>query len=169
MIENAEVTDSLREDVWHQGHLYEAWHEYQRHLSGDTHFEHPGWLRASSNESRPPVQPGDVEMRDANNEANQANSALSVVDVATDIENGRAERIRLLSLDGVTDPQNDRTIHDVEFATVLDLGGLPATFLPTGNVTSAQATIESELTLQQQIVRELEGTALFPPGLPDLF
>jgi hypothetical protein len=46
VIENAEVTNTLREDNWHQGQLYEAWHEYQRHLSGDIHFEHPGWLQS---------------------------------------------------------------------------------------------------------------------------
>jgi hypothetical protein len=105
-------------------------------------------------------------MRDA---SNAVSPTIPVEETAADVEDGRAERIRLLSLNGVTDPRNDRTIHDVEFATVLDLGGLPATFLPTGSVTSAQVTIESELTLQQQILRELEGTTPFPPGLPDLF
>ncbi len=105
-------------------------------------------------------------MSDTNN---PATSARPNIDTATDVEEGRAERIRLLSLDGVADPRNDRTIHDVEFATVLDLDGLPTAFLPTGSVTSAQATIESELTLQQQILRELEGTTQFPPGMPDLF
>jgi hypothetical protein len=177
MIENAEITDSLREDVWHQGHLFEAWHEYQRHLSGDIHFEHPGWLQATPNQSRPEGEAGDIEMRDANNVRGISNPATAAPlapapapegGVAL-VESGRAERIRLLSLDGVSDPRNDRTIHDVEFAAVIDLDGLPSAFLPTNNVTSAHATIEGELTLQQQVLRELEGSAQFPPGLPDLF
>jgi hypothetical protein len=165
MIENAEITDSLREDVWHQGQLYEAWHEYQRHLSGDVHFEHPGWLQ------RPQGQARDIEMSDDNNSSRAQNAASAIIDPATEalVESGRAERVRLLSLDGVSDPRNDRTIHDVEFAAVVDLGGLPLSFLPTNNVTSAHATIESELTLQQQVLRELDGSAQFPPGLPDLF
>ncbi len=165
MIKNAKITDTLREDDWHQGHLFEAWHEYQRHLSGDIHFEHPGWQQIPLDQSRPQEQPGNVEMRDANNTVNSA----SGTEPAVDLEDGRAERVRLLSLDGVSDPQNDRTIHDNEFAAVLDLSGLPLPFMPTSNITSAQATIESELTLQQQVLRELKGTVLFPPGVPDLF
>ncbi len=169
MIENAEITDSLREDVWHQGQLYEAWHEYQRHLSGDVHFEHPGWLQTVPNQSRTQGQVGDVEMTDANNANNNNGNSASEATAATLVESGRAERVRLLSLDGVSDPRNDRTIHDVEFAAVVDLSGLPPAFLPTNNVTSAHITIENELTLQQQILRELDGSVQFPPGLPDLF
>jgi hypothetical protein len=48
VIENAEATNTMREDCWHQGQLFEAWHEYQRHLSGDIHFEHPGWVQSVS-------------------------------------------------------------------------------------------------------------------------
>ncbi len=96
------------------------------------------------------------------------NDALEA-ELLVDTESGREERIRLLSLDGTADPRNGRTIHDVDFATVLNLDGLSASFMPTGNVSSAHAVIERELSAQQQIIRELNGSQSFPPGVPEPF
>jgi hypothetical protein len=168
MLESAEITDTLREGPWHQGHLYEAWHEYQRHLAADIHFEHPGWL------TRPTTRPNEqrannVEQRAGDVEMNDADAGDFEAELSEDHESGRAERTRLLSLDGVTDPRNDRTIHDDDFAALHDLSGIAPTFLPTGDVSRSQHVIEEELTVQQTILRELEGNQPFPPGLPSLF
>jgi hypothetical protein len=103
---------------------------------------------------------GDVVMAARENDALEA-------ELLVDAESGRDERIRLLSLDGISDPRNDRTIHDVDYATILDLSGLAPTFLPDGDVSSAHAVIERELSVQQQIIRELDGSQSFPPGLPE--
>jgi hypothetical protein len=103
---------------------------------------------------------GDVVMAAPENDTLEA-------ELLVDAESGREERIRLLSLDGISDPRNDRTIHDVDYAAVLDLDGLAATFLPAGDVSSAHAVIERELSVQQQIIRELDGSQSFPPGVPE--
>jgi hypothetical protein len=73
--------------------------------------------------------------------------------------------VRLLSIDGITDPRNDRTDHDIEFSALYDLDDFPDTFQPHGEVTRGPAAIERELQLQQSILRELEGRQPYPAGL----
>jgi hypothetical protein len=154
MLESAEILDTLRDGVWHQGQLFEAWHELQRHLAADIHFEHPGWLRPTvANRSA-----DDVKM----SEPEGGNLATE------DVDTGRAERIRLFSLDGTTDPRNDRTSHDYDYGALHDLAGFEPAFLPSGDISSGQMAIKNELTTQQQTLRELEGTQPFLPGLPGL-
>jgi hypothetical protein len=164
MVESAELLDTIRDGPWHQGRLLEAWSEFQRHLSTDVHFEHQGWLLPQQQQPSQQLA-GDVEMGEEL-EGHNTTGAFEA-ELSEDVESGRSERIRLLSLDGHTDPRNDRTAMDDDYAALHDLSGLSASFLPNGDDTGHQA-IEEELTTQQQALRELEGTVAFPPGLPDL-
>jgi hypothetical protein len=95
---------------------------------------------------------------------NELDDLANEADAFDEIEAGRGERIRLLSVDGISDPRNDRTPHDDEFTALYDLDDFPDTFQPRDGVSGSQA-IEEELQLQQTILRELEGQQPYPAGL----
>ncbi len=164
MIESAEILDTMRDGAWHQGRLFEVWSKFQRQLSTDIHFEHQGWLQPV------PQQPHQQHAADIDMDEGQGGrSAVEAfeAELSEDVESGRPERIRLLSLDGHTDPRNDRTAMDDDYAALHDLSGFSTSFLPNGDDIGHQ-TIEEELTTQQQALRELNGTMPFPSGLSDL-
>ncbi len=74
------------------------------------------------------------------------------------VEVGRNERVRLLSADGLTDPRNDRTSLDAEFAIFNDLSDVPDTFMPqpSGQGEIEPATIRF-LDLYRVMLNEMEG------------
>jgi hypothetical protein len=78
----------------------------------------------------------------------------------TGTEACRGERIRLLSLDGFTDPRNDNTEIDTEFIIIHDLTPFPTTFQASRDVQRNEVEIlESTVVQYQRMMRELDGTA----------
>ncbi len=80
------------------------------------------------------------------------------------IKNGRAERVRLLSTDGLADPRNDRTSLDADFAIFNDLSAIPETFLPRANPRD-ENEIEPGirfLDLYRTMLPEIEGRVDYP-------
>ncbi len=105
-LERGEELGTLRTGAWHQGRLFEAWHEHQQLLSNDVHFQHPGWLRATAPSRAAMDVDGDVNVGDVDDSLE--------AELLEDLDEGRAEHIRLLSLDSLEDPRNDRTVHDID-------------------------------------------------------
>jgi hypothetical protein len=162
VIEAADVTESLREGAWNQGLLFTTWHEYHRTLTS-TEGDFPGWLR-----SPPPRNQAAAGLDDAGGiEDEEQDDVIAEADALAETEVGRGERVRLYSIDGISDPRNDMTPHDNEFSALCNLEDFPDTFQPRGEAASGQAAIEEELELQQAILFELEGQQPYPAGLPN--
>jgi hypothetical protein len=159
VIEATDITETLRDGVWNQGQLFRVWHEYRRALTSSD-GEHPGWLTNPA----PRNQTGDA---DDNEAADALDDVIDEAEALAKTEAGRGERIRLLSVDGISDPRNDRTPHNDEYTALYHLDDFPDTFRHRGEVDSGQIAIEEELKLQQTILRELEGQQPYPAGLPN--
>jgi hypothetical protein len=79
-------------------------------------------------------------------------------DAGTDADRG--ERIRLLSLDGFTDPRNDNSELDTEFIIIHDLAPFPTTFQASRNEHRNEIeALEAMVVQYQRMMRELDGAA----------
>jgi hypothetical protein len=79
----------------------------------------------------------------------------------TDPEDGRSERIRLLSTDGLRDPRNEKTDMDTEFDILHDLSVFPATFQAAGEIQQDFPSLEQAVAEYQKMMKRLEGRASF--------
>ncbi len=149
VLNNIELTTGFREGVWNQSRIFLEWLSRSLSRRGDqTQAEIVGWLP----ENRPHVDADDA-MGDVSQPAS--------VDSHECIERGRNERVRLLSLDGLSDPRRDRVGLDDDFAILHDLSEFGETFqanYPPSNSTTTAA----ELGAQQAIVFGLEGRFPLP-------
>jgi hypothetical protein len=147
---NIEITSGFREGVWNQSLIFGEW--LQRSLSArndPTMMEVEGWLPESRTQADADDAMGDVSQ-----------SAPSAT--PENIERGRTERVRLLSLDGLTDPRRDRVGLDDDYAILHALSAFDDAF-QAGSLRSNATTTEAELGAQQALVFGLEGRFPLPP------
>jgi hypothetical protein len=78
---------------------------------------------------------------------------------------GRQERVRLLSIDGLSDPRNEQTELDTEFDILHDLSVLPTTFQASADGQQQIPSLEQSISEYQKMAKELDGRASFTHDL----
>lgn len=172
VIQAAEGIEAPRSPAWRPGRIFAAWLTYQRRRAGNDSAEIPGWIdtaerptaRPDAEEEQVAAGEGVGERAEPDNCADDVPAAEQIVE--PDVETRRAERIRLLSIDGTTDPRNDLTALDVEFAIFNDLSGVPDAFMPPAAPRDVNNNTPHPglafLDLYRTMLNEIEGRVDFP-------
>jgi hypothetical protein len=153
VLHNIELTSSLRDGVWNQSVIFEDWLERNRmQLHDPTVTEIEGWLPSPISDTDDAMDGGD-----SNEESLPADSPEM-------LESRRIERVRILSLDGLSDPRNDRVDLDEDYAILHDLSIFHNDF-QAAHPRNDPTTTEVELGAQQDLVFSLEGRFPLMPRL----
>jgi hypothetical protein len=157
VLNNLEMTNNLREGVWNQTAIFDDWFQRSRgNIAVMNNAEVEGWII-----SPPTPVPGD----DAMDGQGPRRETPPVVVVPQEVlEGSRIERTRLLSLDGLSDPRNDRVELDEDFAILHDLSVFDNEFQAVSPRNDPSST-EVELGTQQDLVFSLEGRFPLMPRL----
>jgi hypothetical protein len=104
---------------------------------------------------RTQADPGQPDPDDAMGDDTRGNT-VPHGEAPENIERGRVERVRMLSLDGLSDPRRDRVDLDDDYGILHDLSSLGETFQASFPGNDPSST-EAELGIQQNLVFGLEG------------
>ncbi len=137
------IAQDQRTGAWRTEYIYNAWLSYQRRNLGNETAEVGGWI-PQKNETQ-----------------NASTDTLA--------DTGRAERVQLLSEDGLTDPRNEWTKLDAQFIILFKLSSLPTTFQamaePDRVCSSTTRIAEARMKQNLEVIDQLDGRVPLPVGL----
>ncbi len=135
------IAQEQRTGPWRAEQIFDAWLAFQRGKLGNETGEVEGWI--------PP-----------NNDTQSADNTVEV---------GSAERARLLSEDGITDPRNEWTELDAQFIILFELSSLPTAYQamaePNGPRPTTTSLAEGRMKLNQETIDQLDGRVPLPVSL----